>query len=102
MNIQDFDAVAAKLAGVLGAIVSMGFLQGTPTAKVSMAATGTILAYYCSPWLSDFIGIPEGLSGFLCGFLGMAVMERMWRAVQEAPIGALWQAILDRVRGKGV
>ncbi len=103
MNIQDFDALAAKLAGVIGARVSMRFRQGSPTAKISMAATGAILAYYGSPWLSDFLGIPEGLSGFLCGFLGMAVMSRLWQGVQEAPVGALWQAVLDRVRGnKGV
>jgi len=101
LNIQDFDAFAAKLAGVIGAMVSMRFLQGSPTAKLGMAATGTILAYYGSPWLSDFLGIPEGLSSFLCGYLGMAVMSRMWQAVQEAPIGALWQALLDRVSGKG-
>ena len=101
MNIQDFDAFAAKLAGVVGAMVSMRFLQGSRTAKASMAATGAVLAYYGSPWLAQFLGIPEGLSGFLCGFLGMAIMSRMWQAVHEAPIGALWQAVLDRVRGKG-
>lgn len=99
MNIQEFDALAAKLAGVVGAMVSMRFLQGSRTAKISMAATGAVLAYYGSPWLAGFLGIPEGLSGFLCGFLGMAIMSRLWQAVQEAPIGALWQALLDRVRG---
>ena len=67
-------------------MVSMRFLQ-VADGKVSMAATGAVLAYYGSPWLAEFLGIPEGLSGFLCGFLGMAVMSRLWQAVGRRPSG---------------
>lgn len=79
----------------------MRFLQGSRTAKASMAATGAILAYYGSPYLSLALGIPEGLAGFLTGMFGMAIVSRAWEAVQAAPIAALWQALIDRVRGKG-
>lgn len=101
MNIQDFDAFAAKFAGVLGAAVSMRYLQGSWMARISMAASGSLGAYYAAPYLSEVLGIPEGLMGFLVGMFGMAIVSRAWEAVQAAPISALWQAVIDRVRGKG-
>ncbi len=101
MNIQDFDALAAKLAGVLGALVSMRYLQGSWPARLSMAGSGSLVAYYASPYLAQLLGIPEGLAGFLTGMFGMAIVSRGWEAVQAVPIGALWQAVVDRVRGKG-
>ncbi|WP_312993411.1 hypothetical protein [Achromobacter animicus] len=101
MNIQDFDAFAAKFAGVLGAAVSMRYLQGSWPARLSMAISGSLVAYYTAPYLSLMLGIPEGLAGFLTGMFGMAIVSRAWEAVQSAPVGALWQAVIDRVRGKG-
>ncbi|TRM53271.1 hypothetical protein YH64_009235 [Achromobacter sp. LC458] len=101
MNIQDFDALAAKFAGVLGAAVSMRYLQGSWMARISMAASGSLGAYYAAPYLSEVLGIPEGLMGFLVGMFGMAIVSRAWEAVQAVPIPALWQAVIDRVRGKG-
>ncbi|CAB3918736.1 hypothetical protein [Achromobacter mucicolens] len=101
MNIQDFDALAAKFAGLLGAAVSMRYLHGSWPARLSMAVSGSLVAYYASPYLSLMLGIPEGLAGFLTGMFGMAVVSRAWEAVQAAPVAALWQAVVDRVRGKG-
>ncbi|MBC9904836.1 hypothetical protein DXK93_11335 [Achromobacter sp. K91] len=101
MNIQDFDALAAKLAGVLGAAVSMRYLQGSWPARLSMAASGSLVAYYAAPYLSLLLEIPEGLAGFLTGMFGMAIVSRGWEVVQTVPIGALWQAVIDRVRGRG-
>ncbi|WP_286899873.1 hypothetical protein [Achromobacter sp. UBA2119] len=101
MNIQDFDAFAAKFAGLLGAAVSMRYLQGSWPARLSMALSGSAVAYYSAPYLSLMLGIPEGLAGFLTGMFGMAIVSRAWEAVQAAPVGALWQAVIDRVRGKG-
>ena len=101
MNIQDFDAFAAKFAGVLGAAVSMRYLQGSWPARLSMAVSGSLVAYYASPYLSPMLGIPEGLTGFLTGMFGMAIVSRAWEAVQAAPVGALRLAVIDRVRGKG-
>lgn len=101
MNIQDFDALAAKLAGVLGAAVSMRYLRGSWTARLSMAVSGSLVAYYASPYLSLMLGIPEGLAGFLTGMFGTAIASRAWEAVQAAPVGALRQAVIERVRGKG-
>lgn len=101
MSIENIDAFAAKFAGVLGAVVSMQYLQGSWPARLSMALSGSLGAYYAAPYLSVMLGIPEGLTGFLTGMFGMAIVSRAWEAVQAVPIPALWQAVVDRVRGKG-
>lgn len=102
LNFQDFDFLAAKFAGVLGAFVSMRYLDGSWHARLGLAASGALVAYYTSPYLSLLLGIPESLAGFLTGVFGMAIVTRGWDAVQTAPIGALWQAVIDRVRGRKV
>jgi hypothetical protein len=97
MNPADvnFDAWAAKLAGVAGAVVSMRFLQGTWPERVFMALSGAVLSYFATPFLSARIGLPEGLTGFLLGLFGMAITSRAWEWVQTTPVGALWQIALD-------
>lgn len=101
IDMNNLDTVAVKLAGVAGALVSMRFLQGSWPARLSMAASGALISYYAAPHLSTQLGIPEGLTGFLVGFFGMAVVSRAWEAVQAFPITAIWQAVIDRIRGKG-
>ncbi|EHK66020.1 hypothetical protein [Achromobacter arsenitoxydans] len=101
MNIQDFDAFAENFAGVLGAAVSVHYLRGSWRARLSMAVSGSLGAYYAAPYLSGMLGIPGGLAGFLTGMFGMALVSRAWEAVQAAPVAALWQAVIDRVRGNG-
>jgi hypothetical protein len=96
----DFDGLAVKLAGIAGAAVSMRYLQGSPKAKLTMAAGGALMAYYASPYLSQRVGLPEGLTGFLLGMFGMAVVSRAWVSIEQAPVAALWQAVIDRIRGR--
>ena len=99
-----FDALAAKLAGVAGALVSLKFLNGSWTARVSTAVLGAILSYYVAPSVSTLAGLPLGLTGFLCGLFGMAIMSRAWEWVQTTPVGALWQLVLEwlqRLTGTG-
>jgi hypothetical protein len=100
LNFQDFDVFATEFSGVLGAMVSIRYLQGSWKARISTATSGAFVAYYATPYLSTVLGAPEGLMGFLVGMFGMAIVSRTWEALQMAPIPALWQAVLDRVRGK--
>lgn len=91
----NIDALAAKLAGLAGAIVSMNFLQGTWPARISMALSGALISYFAAPHVATKTSIPEGLAGFLLGMFGMAIASRAWEWIQTAPIGAIWQAALD-------
>jgi hypothetical protein len=96
----NLDVWAAKLAGVAGALVSMRYIQGSPTAKAGMFISGSLVSYYASPFLTDKVGMPLQLSGFLLGMFGMTIISRVWEWIQAAPIGELWQAAVDRVRGR--
>ncbi len=100
-DMQNFDTVAVKLAGVVGAMVSMRFINGTWPERLSLAASGAVLAYFASPWLAERLSLPEGLTGFLVGFFGMAVASKAWETIQAFPMAAVWQAVIDRIRGRG-
>jgi hypothetical protein len=93
MNLQDInaDVWAAKLAG---ALVSMRFLQGSWPERALTALAGAVLSYYTTDWLAAKVGLPLGLTGFLLGLFGMAVMSRAWEWVQATPVARIWDAIL--------
>ena len=90
----DPDAIAAKLAGVAGALVSMRFVQGTWPARISMAVGGAFFSYFASPYASEKLGMPEGLSGFLLGLFGMAIVSRFWEWIQTTPVAEVWALCL--------
>lgn len=100
-EMQNYEAVAVKLAGVAGAMVSMKFINGTWPERLSLGASGAVLAYFASPWVSEKLSMPEGLTGFLVGFFGMAIASKAWETVQAFPMAAVWQAVIDRIRGRG-
>lgn len=100
MTTSDFDAVAVKLAGVFGAVVSMRFLQGSWLSRASMAFGGAFCSYFAARYVAQRVGIPEGLSGFLLGLFGMAIISRAWEWVQSTPVAAFWQIVLDGLKKK--
>jgi len=95
------ETLAVKLSGVAGAIVSMRFLTGTWPERLFTALCGAITSFFITPYLSEKIGLPAGLTGFLVGLFGMAIASRMWEWVQTTPVAALWNIALDWVRRKG-
>lgn len=84
-----YDAIAAKLAGIAGAVVSMRFVQGTWPERLTMAISGALFSYYAAPWVGKLTGLPEGLAGFLLGLFGMAVVSKIWEWFQTAPLGQI-------------
>lgn len=88
------EAWGVKLAGVAGALISMQFLRGTWRSRLAMAVSGAVLAYYASDYVSHRTGLPEGLTGFLVGFFGIAVVSKVWEWFQTAPLGELLTAKL--------
>lgn len=100
LDFAHLDAWGVKLAGVAGALVSMKFLSGTLSQRLTSAASGVLLSYYAAPTLSHKIAMPEGLAGFLLGLFGMAIVSRAWEFVQDTPIATIWAAAIDRIRGR--
>lgn len=82
-----FDGLMTKLAGVVGALISMQFLKGAWPTRLIMATAGAFLSYYAADYVSVKTGLPTGLAGFLIGFFGMAVVSKLWEWLQTAPLG---------------
>ena len=95
---EGIDAWFAKLAGVVGAALSLRFVAGTWPERVTMAIGGAVVSYYAAPWVSNGLGIPEGLSGFLLGLFGMAVISKVWEAIQLTPIAEAWTGLIAAAR----
>lgn len=82
----DIDILATKLSGVIGAVVSMRFLNGSLKEKLSSALAGAVTSYYSAAWVAIRLGMPESLAGFLIGLFGMAVCSRIWVWVQSTSL----------------
>lgn len=82
-----FEGAATKLAGLVGAVISTRFLQGTFPERCFMALSGAAISFYTAPYVSKTTGLPEGLAGFLLGLFGMAIVSKAWEYWQSAPIG---------------
>ena len=93
---DNLDAWITKLAGVAGAALSLRFIQGTWPERIFMAVGGAALSLYAAPWASTITGMPEGLTGFLTGMLGMAVIARAYEAWQTVPLGEIMKSWLER------
>lgn len=91
----DFDLLATKLAGIVGAILaSLAFIKGTWPERIAMAVGGSIVSLYATPWMAAKTGLPDGLSGFLLGLFGMAICAKVWETIQQVPIAEAWKALL--------
>ncbi len=95
---EAIDALMAKGAGVLGACASLAFLRGSWPERIAMAIGGSVVSYYAAPWMAGTTGLPQGLAGFLLGLFGMAVCGKVWEAIQAAPLGEAWTAVLEAAR----
>lgn len=93
-----FEEVSVRAAGVAGALVSVNFLQGPLSARLLMATGGAVLSFYGTHWAAAATGLPEGFTGFLLGLFGMAVVSRAWAFIQDLPLAAVWQVLIDWLR----
>ena len=98
MTAEGIDAWLAKGAGVAGAALSLRFVAGTWPERLTMAVGGAVVSYYAAPWVSAKIGLPEGLAGFLLGLFGMALISKIWEAIQQTPIAEAWTALISAVK----
>jgi hypothetical protein len=83
---SDLDAIMAKGAGVVGALISLGHVKGTAGEKFVMFVTGAASSYYASPIVADKLGLPEGACGFMVGLFGMSIVSKIYEYVQISNI----------------
>lgn len=80
-ELPDFAKIAA---GVLGAFVSLRFVQGTLVERGFMFVGGAAVSYYSTGPLAEWIGGRgiEGLIGFFAGLLGMTLVAKAYEVIQ--------------------
>ena len=96
------DVVIAKaLAGLAGAVVSLRFVKGSVFEKILMVIGGAALSFFGSPWVTTYMHMEsaESLVGFLMGLFGMAIVAKVYDAIQAADVSRIANSILDRISG---
>ena len=93
------------VAGIAGAFVSLRFVQGTLPERLTMAVGGAVLSYYATPPAASWLGMAsaEGLVGFLVGLFGMAIVAKIYEAINAMPAAKMaadaWESIKRRIGG---
>ena len=72
------------ISGVVGALVSLKFVQGTWVEKIFMAFGGSCLSYFATSPIARWIDMEntEGLIGFIIGLFGMAIVAKIYELIQ--------------------
>lgn len=101
------DVSFAKLgAGIVGAAVSLKFVQGTWAERVMMCIGGSALSYYGTTPLATWVAAPdaEGLIGFFIGLFGMAIVAKVYEVVMLIDAKKIaedvWSAALEWLKRK--
>ena len=95
------DPVVIKFGvGLAGSLVSMRFIQGPWYERVLMCLGGTFLSYYgttpVAAWLGFHAQDGEGLVGFLLGLFGMAIVAKLYEALQYIDAKRLSDSVFNR------
>ena len=98
---QDFSWL--KLAsGVAGALVSLRFVQGTWKEKLTMLVGGSALSLLGTTTASTYLGMAnaEGLVGFLLGLFGMAIVSKIYDAIQFVDAKRVADGVVGLIPGR--
>jgi len=93
----DVAGEAAKAApGIVGALVALRWMPGTPFQRVSAFIGGSAASYYGTDHLVHALDLSSGFTGFLLGLFGMAVASKVFEAIDGLRVGRRLEKLLDR------
>ena len=92
--------LAHAAPGVIGSLIALPFLRGTWPMRLSMVIGGCALSYFGTTPLAKYLGMVEaqGLVGFFIGLFGMALVGKVYEAVQAFNASAVGQIVIEAVR----
>lgn len=85
-------AKAVIIAGFLGSVLSMSFVDGMGKTQRAIAViSGSVMAHYLSPLIAFLFkeGDYQETIGFLVGLFGMSICAAIFRAIQNSDIWGL-------------
>lgn len=100
-DFNDFSG-AKLMAGTLGSLVSMKFVQGTYLERLLMCVGGSALSYYGTTPIYQWIAVEniEGLVGFMVGLFGMAIVAKLYEAIHVIEAEQLMNEVWERFKRK--
>lgn len=90
------------LAGFIGAIMSMSFVDGmSKKQRVVAICSGMVMAHYLAPLIAFLFKEEEYQEtiGFLIGLFGMSICSAIFRAIQNSDV---WGLIVKRFSKENV
>ena len=84
------------LPGALGSLVALGWITGTLLQRVASIFGGSIGAFYATPYLTSAAGTDAGLTGFLVGLFGMAIVSKCYEALYAFNLTGRLDKILSK------
>jgi hypothetical protein len=94
MDWKDHATTAAP--GLLGALVALRWVGGTPWQLCAAFVGGASASYYGTPHLVSWSGANPGLAGFLIGLFGMAIAARVFDGLAAVPTARVVDALLRK------
>lgn len=92
------EAIMAKLSGLVGALVSLKFINGKNIYdKSTMVACGWATSYFVAPVVAEKYSVTEGSVGFLLGLVAVGVCGLFFRFLEAAPIDEFWKKLLKKM-----
>ena len=98
MNTMDVQPEITKAApGVIGALVALRWMRG-PTwgHTISSFIGGAALSYYGTTYAVQWSSADAGLAGFVLGLFGMAVVSKVFDALENFKTSELLGKILAK------
>lgn len=93
----DVTGEAVKAApGVVGALVALRWMPGTPFQRATAFLGGAAASYYGTDHLVHALELSPGFTGFLLGLFGMAIASKVFEAIDGLRIGRRVEKLLDR------
>lgn len=97
---MDIPSEAHKaVPGVLGAISAVLMMRENWRRGVAMVLPSAALSWYGGAFLSEQVGMPEGLAGFLLGLAGMAFIVKVIETWDRFDLGSILGSALRKVLG---
>jgi len=88
--------IVKALPGALGSMVALRWITGTWQQRLSAFIGGSAASYYGTSYMSGLMGTDAGFTGFLLGLFGMALVAKLFEALQRLDIGSRLDRLLTR------
>lgn len=83
MDFKDLPELGRLIPGALGSLFSMFMTKDSYPRKISTFFGGVAASYYGTPYGVKVTGFDTGLTGFLLGFFGMAIIQSFLEGWQK-------------------